>query len=205
MYSVHGDVYAVHMTEVGTGERIASAAAAIVAEEGAKAVTIRRVAAAAGVSAMATYRHYSNREELLHAVADNTFAGLSKRWGQRTNGLEFASRFYGLLEDFLDFALGKPKLYTFLITERREGVRRFPEGFTAEESPLFGPVVETVEQGMHEGVLRPDDPIEVTLALTAQTMGLVQLYLGGRIGLSDEDFRALCVRSVERMLDGFKA
>lgn len=178
-----------------------SAALQIVIDEGAGAVTMRRIAAAAGVTAMATYRHYSNRDELLRAVANSAFAGLASEWDRRAEGAEFTTRFYGLMNDFLDFALGKPNLYTFLITERRDGARRFPDGFDA--SPLFGPVIESVEQGMREGVLRVDDPLEVTLAIVAQAMGLVQLYLGGRIGLSERDFRALCARSVERILNGF--
>lgn len=51
-------------------------------------------------------------------------------------------------------------------------------------------------QGIQEGVLRPGDPLEVTLALTAHGQGLITMYLGGRIGLSEPDFRALCARSV---------
>jgi AcrR family transcriptional regulator len=166
---------------------------------------MRRVAADAGVTTMATYRHYPNREALLRTVADAAFADLGKDWGKRREALDFQSRFDGLLDDFLDFALGKPNLYTFLITERRDGVRQFPEDFRAGDSPAFAPVIEAVEQGMREGVLRPDDSLEVTLAITMPTMGLVQLYLGGRIGLSEHDFRALCERMTGRVLNGLRA
>jgi AcrR family transcriptional regulator len=193
------------MVEMGTAERIASAALAILIEEGAQAVTMRRVAADSGVTAMATYRHYPNREALLRTVVDAAFANLGKDWGKRCGALDFESRLDGLADDFLAFALGKPNLYTFLVTERRDGVRQFPADFREGGSPAFTPVLEAVEQGMREGVLRSDDSLEVTLAITMPVVGLVQLYLGGRINLPEHDFRALCKRTTGRVLNGFRA
>jgi AcrR family transcriptional regulator len=192
------------MTAGGTAERIASAALTILLEEGVDAVTMRRVAAAAGITTMATYRHFANRETLLRTVADTAFAELGGQWGKRGMGEGFARRIEGLLDDFLDFALGRPNLYHFLITDRRDGVRRFPEDFRAGGSPAFSPVVAAVEQGMREGALRSDDALEVTLAITMPAMGLVQLYLGGRMTLSEHDFRALCRRTVGRVVDGLR-
>lgn len=192
------------MTGSGTAERLVSAATDILCAEGAQAVTMRRVAAAAGVTAMAPYRHYRNREALLRSVADAAFAELGERWERRVAGAGFMDRYIGLLDEFLDFTLSRPHLYRFLITDRREGGRQFPDEFRAGESPTFSPVVRAVEQGMLEGVLAEDDPLEVTLAVTAQAQGLIQLYLNGRIGLPEAEFRALCRRSTERMLDGLR-
>lgn len=189
----------------GTGERVAAAALSILLEEGAQAVTMRRVAAEAGVTTMATYRHFPNRETLLRTVVDDAVADVTKDWGKRATERTFEQRFFGLQEDFLDFALGKPNLYTYLVTERRETVLHFPEDFRAGESLAFTPVFDVVEQGMRDGVLKPDDPLEVTLALTMAVVGLVQLYHGGRVNLSEEDFRALCERTTGRILDGLRS
>ncbi|GAA4523397.1 TetR/AcrR family transcriptional regulator [Amycolatopsis samaneae] len=190
------------MGDAGTAERIAAAALAILVKEGAQAVTMRRVAAAAGVTAMATYRHYPNREALLRKVADDAFAEIGRDWGHHAGAGDLETRLHRLSEDFLDFALGKPNLYRFLLTDRRDEARRFPEDFRDGSSPAFSPVLEAVEQAIREGLLRPGDPIEITLAVTMPVVGLVQFYLGGRIGLSEQDFRALCARTVERVLDG---
>jgi AcrR family transcriptional regulator len=187
----------------GTAERIASAALAILVEEGAEAVSMRRVAAAAGVTAMATYRHFPNREALLRTVVDTAFAAVGTEWGRRGEGLGFEDRLHALMHAFLDFALGRPNLYAFLITDRREGSRRFPDDFRG--SPAFSALVEVVEQGMRERALRPDDPLEVALAVGAPVMGLVQLYLGNRIGLPEADFRGLCERTVRRTVEGLRA
>ena len=205
VYIVHMHVYYVHMTKVGTAERIASAALAIVIDEGAQVLTMRRVAADAGVTTMATYRHYPSREALLRRVADAALAELGRDWGKRREAATFDGRIDGLLDDFLDFALGKPNLYTFLLTERRDGARQFPDDFRDSGSPAFAPMVEAVERAIREGVLRRDDALEVALAITTPAEGLVQLYLGGRIGLSENDFRALCKRTIGRVLNGLRA
>jgi AcrR family transcriptional regulator len=193
------------MTEPGTADRVASAALAILVAEGAAAVTMRRVAADAGVTTMATYRHFPSREVLLRSVADSAFAELGKTWSRWPESMDFTSRIGQLQGDYLDFALGRPNLYRFLILDRQlPEARRFPEDFADGGSPLLNPVMETVELGMREGALRADDLLEVTLAVITPAMGLVQLYLGGRIGLSENDFRALVERTTRRVLDGIR-
>ncbi|MEU4725838.1 TetR/AcrR family transcriptional regulator [Nonomuraea dietziae] len=188
-----------------TAEKIADAAQAILVSEGAGAVTMRRVAETVGVSAMATYKHYPNRQALLDAVAERAFRELAEGWGLRCPDGPWEERALGLMEDFLDFALGRPHLYTFLMTDRRERARRFPDDFAGSGSPAFTRLVVVVEDGMRDGLLRKDDPLEVTLTLTSSIQGLVQLYLGGRIGLEETGFRQLCERTVRRILDGIRA
>ncbi|MER7077528.1 transcriptional regulator, TetR family [Saccharopolyspora kobensis] len=188
----------------GTAERIAAAALEILLAEGVEAVTMRRVAAAVGVTPMATYRHYPNREALLRSVVDRAFAELGEHYGKRSEGLDFHARLDGLTDDFLDFALGKPNLYRYLITEQRAGSLRFPDDFREGGSAAFAPVHRAVEQGMRDGVLRPDDVLETALALTMPVVGLVQQYLGGRYELPEPEFRALCKRTMRRVLHGLE-
>jgi AcrR family transcriptional regulator len=192
------------MSTPTTAERIAVAAQAILVSEGAAAVTMRRVADMVGVSPMAAYKHYPSRQALLEAVADRTSRELAEGWGVRVPDGSWEDRALGLMEDFLDFALGRPHLYRFLMTDRRERARRFPDDFQGGGSPSFSVLVVLVEEAMHEGLLREDDPLEVTLALTSSIQGLVQLYLGGRIGLEEDGFRRLCERTVRRIFDGVR-
>ncbi|MGI5485532.1 TetR/AcrR family transcriptional regulator [Microtetraspora malaysiensis] len=188
-----------------TADKIVQAAREILVAEGASAVTMRRVADAVGVTAMAIYKHYPNRQVLLDTVVAGAFQELAAGWGRRAEDGDWESRVLGLMHDFLDFALSTPHLYTYLMTDQRERARRFPDDFAGGASPAFTPTVSIVEEGMRLGLLKEDDPLEVTLALTASIQGLVHLYLGGRIGLTEDDFRALCERTAKRILDGVKA
>ncbi|SMC99846.1 transcriptional regulator, TetR family [Kibdelosporangium aridum] len=202
VYAVHIDVYVVHVTP--TPNRLTAAALAILLSEGAQAVTMRRVAADAGVTTMATYRHFPNREALLHKTVHDAVAEETASWSEWAPGLDFAARADQLLDLFLDFALGKPNLYKYLVTEERPDARQFPSDFRQGGSPAFAPVFEAVSRGMRDGVLRQDDVLEVTLAITTPVMGLLQQYHGGRITLPEQEFRSLCKRTVERVLNGLR-
>jgi AcrR family transcriptional regulator len=185
-----------------TAARLRGAARAILLAEGAAAVSVRRVAADAGVTPMATYRHYANREALLAAVADECFAELTTRWLPRDTIVDPRARLTELLDDYLDFALHTPHLYSFLIVDRRAGARTYPEGFVGGQSAPFERLMQAVGHGMLTEVLRTDDVLEVALTLTSQVQGLVQLYLSDRISLPEQEFRALCHRCVGRVVDG---
>lgn len=62
-----------------TSKRIAVAARRLLDKDGVEAVTMRRVAAAVGITAMAVYRHYPDRKGLLNALADEGFAEMAER------------------------------------------------------------------------------------------------------------------------------
>ena len=174
-----------------TAQRIADAARAILTAAGTDAVSMRRVATEVGLTPMAIYRHYPNRDSLLQAVADQLFTELGARWAEPA-----ATEVWTALDRYLDFALAEPRLYAFLFLEQRAGARRFPDDFRSGGSPTLNVVARTLT---HAGV-PAHDVWELALLVAAQLQGLVQLHHGGRLGLSEEDFRALCRRAVRRLI-----
>src|ERR1700693_5736204 len=72
-------VYTVYMIAESTAGSIATAARLLLDEGGVDAVTMRRVASAVGLTAMAIYRHYPDRKGLLNALADEGFRELSEQ------------------------------------------------------------------------------------------------------------------------------
>jgi AcrR family transcriptional regulator len=186
-----------------TADRLLMIAREIVVAEGADAVTIRRVATAAGLTPMAIYRHFANREALLQRVADDCFAEIGARWAKRQRAPDLDGRVSELLDDHLDFALGQPRLYDFVFLEGRAGARRWPDDFRRGGSPTLNLVADAVRTGIERGEVRDEDEWELALLFAAMLHGLVRLYQGGRIALSTEDFRALCHRLVTRTLHGF--
>lgn len=188
-----------------TAARILAAASDLLETGGAEAVTMRKTAAKVGVTAMALYRHFASREALLAALAEDSFLRLGAEWsevawsGDPDDDLDVALRRY------LDFALARPRLYSFLFVDRREESRRFPEGFGGGASPTLRVLVEALDAGMRSGRLRDDDPLECALLVAAELQGLVAMYLGGRIAMTGSDLRALCARQVRRILAGLRA
>jgi AcrR family transcriptional regulator len=193
------------MKRSSTAEVIAEAARGIFEQEGPAGVTMRRVAEAVGVTAMAIYRHYPNREALLRRIADDGFETLVEQWSSRPKSASPQSRLQGLLDGYLDYAFAQPKIFDFIFSDVRDDARRFPEDFRAGLSPTANLLAEAVADGMRQGRLRRDDVWEVALAVWAHAHGLICLYRAGRFNLTEEQFRALYRRSNRRLLRGLEA
>ena len=197
------EVYSVYMTERSTtSEKIAAAARRLLDREGADAVTMRRVAEAVGITAMAVYRHYPNRAGLLNALADEGFAELTLRLESLRPGGDMTKRLERVMDAFLDHALERPRLFELMFLKPREGARRFPEDFRAGRSPTANPSAKILREGMEAGVLREDDVWEIVFEMGALLQGLIMLYLGGRTSMSEKEFRRFCRRSFERYMYG---
>ncbi len=197
-------VYVVDMARKSTGKKIAAAAGKLLDREGADAVTMRRVAKAVGITPMAHYRHYADRDGLLNSLADAGFEEMAKRAAAVTKTDDDEEQLTKNLDAFLDFALEKPRLFELMFLKRREGARQFPGDFQAGRSPTAKYAAEALEAGMSQGIFRRDDVWEITFETGALLQGLVMLYLGGRVGTSEEEFRALCHRAFMRYMHGIQ-
>jgi AcrR family transcriptional regulator len=192
------------MGRISTAGRISSAARKLLDREGAEAVTMRRVAKAVGITPMAVYRHFADRDGLLNALADAGFGALAARLASTRMPVEAEARVMKVVDVFLDFALEKPRLFELMFLRRREGARRFPEDFRAGKSPTANFAAAAFDAGMRDGVFRDDDAWEMTFETGALIQGLAMLYVGGRVGLSEKEFRALCHRAFGRYFHGIR-
>ena len=187
-----------------TAEKIAAAAGKLLDREGAEAVTMRRVARAVGITPMALYRHFADRDGLLNALADGGFRELAARLGNKTIPARAEEHLMQVVDGFLDFALEKPRLFELMFLRPREGARQFPRDFRSGKSPTANFAAAAFEAGMKSGAFREDDVWEITFETGAMLQGLVMLYVGGRIGTSADEFRALCHRAFRRYLYGIR-
>ena len=193
------------MKKLTTPEKILRAAHKLFDREGADAVSMRRVADAVGITPMAIYRHFPNREALLKRLSDDAFNTTAQTWAQRTGDPDVLKRLMALLEPYLDYALAHPHLFDHAFSVRRDDARRYPEDFHARRSPTFNVALDTIIEGMAQGVLKQDDPYDVTMAVWAQQHGLVALYRAGRFSYDEAQFRAFYLQSLGRLIDGIKA
>jgi AcrR family transcriptional regulator len=188
-----------------TADRIVAVARAVLVEEGVGAVSMRRIATAVGITPMAIYRHFPNREALLDTIANISFVELGEKWAEpglcdvtRDNFDELITR---SLNQYLDFALGEPNLYFLLFTEHRDQARRFPADFADGASPTFNLLIASINAAIRVGLLPEDEEVlPLALILAAELHGLVQLCHGGRIGMPEPEFREFCHRAVRRII-----
>jgi len=188
---------------LSTRERILRATlAAMDGPGGAESVTMRAIAAAAGVTAMAIYKHFPNRELLLQAAAAAEYGRIAGYF-ERANADTRVPGLRGML-GYLDYALDHPQLFRYVFAQHRDDAFAYPDDLQGGKSPTFNILQSIVAQLMDRGVLRRDDPGEVALSIWAHAHGLVSLYLSGRIALSRAAFRALYQRSLDRLLYGLR-
>jgi AcrR family transcriptional regulator len=194
------------MTRLTTAEKILKAAHKLFEGGGAEAVTMRRVAEAVGITPMAIYRHFPTRDALLKRLSDDSFNAVASAWGaRRAKHPDVLARLLALMDPYLDYALAHPYLFDHAFSVRRDDARRYPEDFRAGLSPTFNVALETVVEGMAKGVLKQDDPYDVTMALWAQQHGLIALYRAGRFSYDEAQFRAFYTQSLGRLINGIKA
>ncbi|GGA77485.1 hypothetical protein GCM10011507_30950 [Edaphobacter acidisoli] len=188
-----------------TSEKIAECALRILEAEGAQAVSMRRVAGEVGVTAMAIYHHFANREALLNQVVEREFARLVDFFDRTRVEAGFEAQMLGLLDGYVDYALAHPRIFDYVFAELRPGARRFPEDFRARKSPTLTPIADTLAYWMKQKRLKRDDVWEVAMELWAHVHGYLALYRGGRFAMTEKEFRALVRRSLERLLNGLRA
>ena len=192
-------------TTAGTADRILAVARALFEREGADAVSMRRIADAVGVTPMAIYRHFSNREALLKRISDDSFDEIARHWLARNQGGDALSRVIALQRIYLDYALAHPHLFDHAFSVRRADARKYPDDFRAGRSPTLGFAADAVAEAIRAGLLRYDDEWDVAMTLWAHTHGLVALYRAGRFSYREAEFRRFYEASLRRLLHGLKA
>jgi AcrR family transcriptional regulator len=188
---------------MNTKQRLLSHALEELERGGMEAFSLRSVSAAAGLTPMAVYRHYPNKEELLKATGREAFAAWQRRVEsiRTTDPLEWlrqGGRLYVL------FALEEPARFDACFVLRTGFERRFPRDFRAGKSPVVSMIVSRVEAAQAAGVFIAGDPLEIAMAFWAQVHGLAMLHRGGRVAMSRNAFLALAARNVESLFAGFR-
>jgi len=192
------------MYQDSSARKIALASRRLLDKEGAEAVTMRRVAHAVGLTPMAIYRHYPDRDGLLNAVADDGFRELADRLTRLRSGGNFETRLMRMGEAFLDHALENPRLFELMFLKPRAGARQYPKDFQAGASPTANPMADLVREAMTAGYFRQDNVWEIVFEIGALSHGLIMLYLGGRLSLTPDRFRSFYRRSFRRYIHGIR-
>ncbi len=187
-----------------TSQRIQVAARRLLSRDGPEAVTMRSVAKVVGITPMALYRHVTDRDHLLNTLADAGFEDLAARVAGTPLPPDPKEQLMKILDVFLDFAFAQPRMFELMFLEQRKGARQFPADFRADKSPTARFSAEALKLGMKQGIFRKDDVWEIVFETGAMLQGLVMLYVGGRVQLPQEEFRAQCHRAFRRYLNGIR-
>jgi AcrR family transcriptional regulator len=183
-----------------TKERLLRVARTLFDEHGPEGLSMRRVATAVGITPMAIYKHYADKDALLNALMLDGFASWEARV-RRIENPDPAAWLRELGQAFLDFALDEPRRYEAAFLLKATEARQYPGDFAAGRSPAMLQVHRKIEQlNRDTGAELP--AIDVGLAIAALAQGLVSMYRAGRFA-SEEDFRAAYRRALDHCLTSY--
>ncbi len=158
---------------------ILAAARQMFAEEGYEAVTMRKLAARIEYSPTAIYLHFRDKEAVLEAVCEETFASLATRLeklaARGLPPLEFLREGLGL---YVTFGLQHPDDYTLTFTLRHGKDQADPAGFSASAgSRAFEVLRVALRACVDSGDLPTLDVDVAAQGLWAAVHGLVSLFI----------------------------
>jgi AcrR family transcriptional regulator len=184
-------------------DRIFEAAKAVVAEEGLADLTIRKVAQRAGMSAMALYRHFADKDALLNALMDDGFAA----WEGIVRSIQVEDPIRWLeqvQEAFLAFALTEPHRFDAAFLFPAPRARQYPDDFAAGRSPAVAMIMDRIDQAKAQGRLGDRPALDIALGLSALAQGLVSMQRANRFS-SEAQFKALFRSALRHGLNSYRS
>jgi AcrR family transcriptional regulator len=165
--------------------QVLRAAIDLFVENGVHGTTIREIAARAGVSEGALYRHYKSKEDLARSLFVTHLERLTETV---ETALEEAPSYRAKVRAFVETCLSAyesdPRLFTYLIVSEYRELAALPGG-TRHPGHL---AMEMIGRGQQAGVLRPMD---VHLAGSILVGSLVRVCAAKMYGGWDVDLRTL--------------
>lgn len=166
---------------------------------GVEGLTLRGVGEALGVSRTALYRHFSDKQALVAAVAREGFRTFRRTlvdaWEERGRG---RAGFEAMGVAYLQFAVAHPSHYRVMFGRFLESCARDPE-LINDATGAFQALVDALLDGQREGWVRQDDPVILARFVWSVTHGIAMLVIDGQLRDSDEAGTALNRYAAERI------
>ncbi|MBN8442791.1 MAG: TetR/AcrR family transcriptional regulator [Thauera sp.] len=167
-------------------ERLLDEAITILEAQGPEALTLRAVAGAAGVSHMAPYRHFADKEALLAAIAERGFRALSAAMGDAgRSGQDLLSQLHAFGLAYLAFARRRPALYRLMFGPALAGKPQYA-ALAQAGGEAFAHCADAVAAILRERAVVADaEPQALAVATWALVHGLAMLLIDGRLAITE--------------------
>ncbi len=174
----------------------------LVDEEGIGAISMRALARTAGVSSAAPFRHFSDRNVLLRAVAEKAAAELERKLDEASAECSDAlTQFRAMTVAYVRYAAEHPALFDLI-----QSTAPLSGGFLGgvnDERRLK--LIALIYEGQNAGLIPEADPELIALSSEALTHGLARMIVDRhpRVrNLSSEDARKLALAATQLLQSG---
>jgi AcrR family transcriptional regulator len=157
--------------------RLLDTAGALLTSEGPDALSLRRLAAAAGTSTSAVYALFGGKPGILRGLFIEAFTRFAAHLDTVTPSDDPLADLLALGRAYRASAQAAPHLYAMMFGSPVPGFEPSPQDYAHAEA-TFAPLLDTARRAVAAGLLRDVDPHLIATALWANVHGLVSLELG---------------------------
>ena len=152
------------------------AASTLLAEEGAEALSVRRIAAAAGCSTMVVYSRFGGKQGVVEALYVEGFERLARTMTSVRATDDPVADLRRCAQRYRKFALENPTYYSVMF---ERSVPDFEPSDAARTGALetLGILAERAQQGIDQGQFPRQDALQLATCLWAANHGVVSLEL----------------------------
>ncbi|MGH3787904.1 MAG: TetR/AcrR family transcriptional regulator [Pseudonocardiaceae bacterium] len=183
--------------------RLLDTAGELLTSEGPAALSLRRLAAAAGTSTSAVYALFGGKPGILRALFIEAFTRFAAHLDTATPSDDPMADLLALARAYRASALADPHLYTVMFGSPVSGFEPAPQDWAHAEA-TFIPLLDTVRRATAAGLLRATDPISLATALWANVHGLVSLELRAAMPAAAGPPGELFEAAIRATLDGWR-
>lgn len=180
-----------------TRTALVAAAGRLLADEGAGAVSLRRLADEVGVSTQAVYTLFGSKQGLIRAMHREGFATLDRHLAAVAHDDDLTTHLRALALAYRASARAKPHLYDVMFA------CPFPEFEPDDDDQWLAlGTLERVRKALHAHRSAGHDPDRLTLQVWALAHGLASLELQGALG---DDAEAIWTSTIDAFCRGLAA
>lgn len=180
------------------------AALRTIQKHGVEGVTLRGVGDDLGVSRTALYRHFADKSALLAAVATEGFRtfrlALVEAWESGGRG---RAGFEAMGLAYVRFAVTNASYYRVMFGRFLDRQSSAPD-LAAEGAAAFQVLVDAVIEQQRDGLLRPDDPLQLARVIWANVHGIAMLAIDGLLPPGQAEIDALARLAIARLGTGIR-
>jgi AcrR family transcriptional regulator len=182
-------------------DSVVKAALRIIGSDGPDSVTVRRLAAEAGVAPMSIYNHFGDMHGVFDAVFEHGFTEFAEALRVSTTSNHPVLAIQEMARAYRLFALQNPDTYAVMFLRVVPGFEASDESFVAA-AHSFDELSSAVQRAIDTQHFLPADPALVAQEIWASCHGAVALELLGMCAFADpaETYNALLISLLRGLL-----
>ncbi|MBT6599414.1 MAG: TetR/AcrR family transcriptional regulator [Bacteroidetes Order II. Incertae sedis bacterium] len=170
------------VSESDLQRKILDTARHLLTTDGYTKLSMRKIAKSYGYSATSIYLHFSNKDELVHALIDEGVDILFTALQEADNpALHPVTRVQRLCRTYIEFGLKRPQYYEIMYVLHPEYIKRYPAEKYRKARRILGMFASAAEAGMDRGDFDQREPMLCANLMWTQLLGVVTLLMSERV------------------------